>query len=213
VADFTLEAQSRTITGKQVSQLRNQGLVPAVVYGPGTDPVHIQVPYRPLEVTLMKAAGTNLIDIKVEGKMMTVLTRDVQRHILRGDILHVDFFAVDESQTLTADVFIQFVGENALVESKQAILLTGPSSLTIECLPSKLISAIEVDISGMAQIGDSVHVRDLNLGEGLTILNDPDELVVRVVQPSAARAEEELEIPASEMATVPPEIAEENEEE
>jgi large subunit ribosomal protein L25 len=210
MADFVIEAQPRTVTGKQVSQLRNQGIVPAVVYGSKTQPVHIQIPYRPLEVTLMKAGGTNLIDIQVDGKTHTVLTREVQRHIIKGSILHVDFVAIDLNQPITADVYIHFIGESPAVEAGQGMLLTGASSLSIETLPSNLPNHIEVDLSGLAELGDAIHVRDLDLGKGITIHNDPDELIVRVVQPASARAAEaEEEI---SMATVPPGLNDDEEE-
>lgn len=202
MADYVLEAQPRTIIGKQVRQLRNQGLVPAVVYGPKTEPVQIQVPYRPLEVTLMKAGGTHLIDIQVDKQIHTVLTRYVQRHVVKGNILHVDFFAVDINQTLTAEVFIHFVGQSPAVNASIGMLMTGTNSLTIETLPTNIPEYIEVDLSGLAQIGDSIHVRDLVPGEGIIILNDPDELIARIVQPSAARAAEEEEAAATVLEPV-----------
>lgn len=210
MADFVIEAQPRTITGKQVSQLRNQGIVPAVVYGSKTQPVHIQIPYRPLEVTLMKAGGTNLIDIQVDGNTHTVITREVQRHVIKGNIMHVDFIAVDMNQVINTDVFIHFVGESPVIESNQGMLLTGANSLSIETLPANLIDRIEVDLSALAEIGDAIHVRDLNLGDKITILNDPDELIVRVVQPASARAEEALE--DISMETVPPGINDDRDE-
>jgi large subunit ribosomal protein L25 len=111
--------------------------------------------------------------------------------VLRGDILHVDFFAVDANQTISADVFIQYIGESPAVEEGN-MLITGPSSLSIETLPSKLLSEITIDVSKLTEIGDSIFVRDLDLGEDFIIHNDPEELLVRVVQPSAARAEEDL---------------------
>ena len=196
MADFTLEAQPRDVTGKKVKRIRNKGMVPAVVYGPATAPSSIQIPYRPLEVTLMQAGGTNLIDISVEGQKHTVLTRDVQRHILRGDILHVDFFALDMNQPITADVFIRYSGESPAVENGEGIMITGPSSLSIETLPTKLISEVEVDISSLVHVGDSIHVRDLDLGEDVTVHNDPEELLARIVVPSAIRALEEEEAEA-----------------
>jgi large subunit ribosomal protein L25 len=210
MADFVIEAQPRTVTGKQVNQLRNQGIIPAVVYGSKTQPVHIQIPYRPLEVTLMKAGGTHLIDIQVDGKTHTVITREVQRHVIKGSILHVDFVAIDLNEPITADVYIRFTGESSAVNASLGMLLTGASSLTVETLPANLPDHIEVDLSGLANLGDAIHVRDLNLGEGITIHNDPDELIVRVVQPASARAEEaEEEI---SMETVPPGINDEEDE-
>jgi large subunit ribosomal protein L25 len=162
-----------------------------VVYGPNTAAFQIQIPYRALEVALMKAGGTHLIELQVNGKTHTVLTREVQRHILRGSILHVDFFAVAADQTIAADVFIQYVGESPAIAAGN-MLLTGPSSLSIETLPSKLLSEITIDVSNLTEVGDSIHVRDLDLGDDFVIHNDPDELLVRVVQPSAARMEEDL---------------------
>jgi large subunit ribosomal protein L25 len=201
MAEFVIDAQSRTITGKQVSQLRNQGIVPAVVYGSKTEPVHIQIPYRPLEVTLMKAGGTNLIDIQVDGQTHTVITREVQRHVIKGNIMHVDFIAINMDEPIMTDVFVHFVGESPAVSASLGILLTGASSLTIETLPANLIDRIEVDLTQLVNVGDAIHARDIVLGDKITLRNDPDELIVRVVQPSAARAAEaEDEI---SMATVP----------
>lgn len=193
---YTIEAQPRAITGKKVNQLRRQGLVPAVIYGAHISPVHVQIPYRPLEVTLMKAGGTNLIDVKVDGSTLTVLAREVQRGVLRADIRHVDFFAVDESSTIRVDVPLHFVNESAAVESRLGQLVTGPSSLTIETLPSKLLSQIEIDLSRIPNVNDTLYVRDLQLGEGIAIVNDPDEMVARI-SPVSTATEEETETEAT----------------
>jgi large subunit ribosomal protein L25 len=200
VADYVLEAQPRAVTGKKVGQLRTQGIVPIVVYGPRTETVHLQVPYRPLEVALMKVGGTSLIDITADGKTHTVLAREVQRDLLRGKILHVDFFAVDMSATIRAEVFIHLQGESPAVNQSLGIMVQGTNRLTIETLPSNLIQVINVDITGLEQIGDAIHVRDLSLGEGITIINDQDELIVRISQTSAARSEEDEEGAAAEGA-------------
>lgn len=189
---YSLEAQPRAITGKKVSQLRRQGLVPAVVYGANIAPVHVQIPYRPLEVTLMKAGGTHLIDLKVEDTTLTVLAREVQRDVLRADIRHVDFFAVDESSTIRVEVPLHFINESAAVEARLGILTAGPTTLTVETLPSKLLSQVEIDLSRMPHVGDALYVRDLNLGEGIQIVNDPDEMVARI-SPVVTATEEEAE--------------------
>lgn len=197
---YTLEAQPRALVGKKVSQLRAQGIVPIVVYGPQTEPLTLQVPYRPLEVALMKAGGTQLIDMTVNGKTITVLAREVQRDVLRGSILHADFFAVDESATISTEVQIHLEGDSPAVEMGLGMLLTGTNTITIETLPSKLLDSIHVDISSLKTAGDAIHVRDLDLGPDVKILNDPDDMIVRVTQTSAARAEEEAEEEASGMA-------------
>ena len=205
MATYTLDAQPRTITGKKAGQLRTQGLVPVVVYGPRIEPINLQIPYRPLELLLLKAGGTNLIDIQFDGKTQTVLTREVQRDFLRGTIMHVDFFAVDESSTIRTEVFIHMVGNSPAVAASLGILLNGTSTITIETLPSKLISTVEVDLSSLEKVGDSIHVRDLNLGPDITIINDPDEMIVRITQTSAARSDEE-EAAAADGTPAEPEV-------
>jgi large subunit ribosomal protein L25 len=199
VADkFTLDAQPRTIVGKKVKQLRRQGLIPVAVYGPKIDPMNLQIPARPLQVMLAKAGGTNLIDIQVDGNPTTVLAREVQRDVLRGDILYVDFFAVDLASTIKTDVPIHFVNESPAVATNQGIMITGPSMLTIETLPTNLISQIEVDLSRLVNVGDSFHVRDLDLGEDIVILHDPGEMIVHITQTSAGRSEEDELLEAAE---------------
>ncbi len=202
---YTLEAQSRTILGKKVSQLRRQGLVPVVVYGPKIQSMNLQIPYRPLQLTLAKAGGTQLIDIQVDGSTTTVLAREVQRDVLRDDILHVNFFAVDLKSVIRADIPVHFVGESPAVASKQGILITGPTVLTIEALPANLPGQIEIDLSRLAAVGDGIHVRDLDLDADILVINDPNEMIVHVTQPSAVRAEEEEEAAAAAAEEVPAE--------
>jgi large subunit ribosomal protein L25 len=203
VVDYVIEAEARSIVGKKVKQLRAQGIVPITVYGPKIEPLTLQVPYRPLQVTLMKAGGTHLIDVKVKGKTHTVLAREVQRDKLKGSILHVDFFAVDLKAKVTTHVPIQLVGESPAIVAKLGILLTGVNAVSIETLPTDLIDAIEVDLSGLKEVGDAIHVKDLKVSDKITILNDPEDMIARITQTSAARSEEEE---AAEEAAVSAEV-------
>ncbi len=191
VENYVIDAEPREIVGKKVSRLRRQGIVPVTVYGPKTQPVNLQVPYRPLQLALLKAGGTNLIQIIVDGNSTPVLAREVQRDILRNDIMHVDFFAVDMTAKIRIDVPLHFVGESIAVETKKGILVTGPTTITVETLPSNLLNQIEIDISGMNEVNDAIHVRDLNLSDDIVIINDPDEMIARIAQPGAARSEED----------------------
>jgi large subunit ribosomal protein L25 len=203
---FTLEAQPRTITGKKVKQLRRQGLVPVCVFGPKIEPMNLQIPVRSLQATLAKAGGTHLIDLQLDGDTTTVLAREVQRDVIRGDILHVDFFAVDLASSIKADIPIHFVNESPAVATNQGMLLTGPTTLTVETLPANLPSQIDIDLSRLVNIGDSIHVRDINLGPDITIINDPNEMIAQIAQPSAARAEEAEEEAPAEETTAEPEV-------
>ncbi len=177
---YTLDAQSRAITGKKVSQLRVKGLVPAVIYGARFQPVSVQIPYRPLEVALAHAGGTHLINLTIDGNVQSVITRSVQRDVLRGTIIHVDFLAVDASTRITADVPIHLVGESPAVTTRIGELLQQTQTLSIEAVPADLIDSIQVDISAMKSIGDAIHVRDLDINPNIIVNNDPSDLVVRI---------------------------------
>lgn len=191
MAEFAIEAQPRSMTGKKVRRLRSQGLVPGIVYGPTIEPVSVQLPRRPLEILLMKAGGTNLIEINISGETHTVLVREVQRHVLRDNILHVDFFALHMDQVISTDVFLRLTGESPAVAAGLGIVITGTSSLTIETLPMHLRNEIVISLDGLENIGDGIYVKDLDLGEEIRILNDPEEMLVRIIMPAAVEAEED----------------------
>ncbi|MDX2161293.1 MAG: 50S ribosomal protein L25 [bacterium] len=195
---YTLEAQPRTITGKKVSQLRNQGLVPAVIYGGKVQPVHLQIPYRALELALRKAGGTHLITITYDGAQQTVLAREVQRNILKGTINHVDFMAVDMAVKLRAEVRVHFVNEAPAVQRGLGVLLNGVQTLEIEALPSDLVDRIDVDLSSLQEVNDAIFVRDIKANDKVTIVTDGDEMVVRVIVQQVVEEAPLGEITASE---------------
>ena len=193
MAEFELAADLRLARGKKNRELRREGFVPGIVYGPSIEPMSVQFPYRSVEVTLMNAGGTNLIDIMVNGDSFPSLAREVQRDVVRGDILHVDFLAVDQTQRISVEVPIVMQGESPVVAAREGILITGRSSLTLEVYPSDIRDRIEIDLSTLTELGAEVLVRDLSFGESVTVHNDPNEMLAKIVQPAAARAEEELD--------------------
>ena len=193
MAEFQLAAELRKQRGKKNRKVRRQGFVPGIVYGPSIDPIGVQFPYRAIEVTLMNAGGTNLIDIEVNGETYPSLAREVQRDVVRGDILHVDFLAVDQSQRISVEVPIEMFGRSPVVVAREGILITGRSSLTLEVFPSDIRDRIVIDLSELTELGAEVLVRDLSFGENVTVHNDPNEMLAKIVQPAAARAEEDLD--------------------
>ncbi len=190
---YTLAADSREVTGKKVSQLRVKGLIPAVIYGSGTEPVHIQVPERDLYYLLLKAGGTNVIEIQVGSNKYNVLTRDVQRDVIKGNILHADFLAIDLRRRIQAEVPVTLVGESAAEKSRIGTILHALNSVQIEALPANIPERIEVDITNLAEVGDSITIGDLNLEGKFDILAEPDALIARVnpVVQAAETTEEE----------------------
>ena len=189
MAEFAITAETRKVIGKKNRALRREGYVPAVVYGPGSQPMSVQFPYRAIETTLMRAGGTNLIDIEIEGVKYPSLAREVQRDVVRGDILHVDFLAVDPNQRIRVEVPIVMEGRSPVVAAREGILIAGRSSLTLEVYPTDIRDRIVIDLSTLTELGAEVLVGDLAFGEQVTVHSDPNEMLAKIVQPAAARAE------------------------
>jgi len=175
---YSVTAEPRLVVGKKVKQLRRNGWIPAVIYGQ-REPVNVQVKEHDLFLTLRDAGTTNLIDLEFEGKKRTVLAREIQQHVTRGDLIHVDFMEVDMAQTITSEAVLVLAGESAAAaEGVGAVALT-LQAVEIECLPDNLVSEIEVDVSKIKSTSDILHVSDLVAPEGVTILTDPDTVVAR----------------------------------
>jgi large subunit ribosomal protein L25 len=189
---FLLNAQSRNLAGKRAKKLRRDGIIPAVIYGQGEN-LSIQVDNLPLRRVLREAGMTSLIDIELDGDKRTVLAKAVQTHQTRGDLIHVDFYEVDMKTKLVVEASLVTRGIAAPVSEG-----LGSTSLTlynveIECLPDNLISEIEVDLSLIEMPEDMIHVRDLDVPSGVTILEDDDTVVARFEYLIAEEEEEEEE--------------------
>jgi large subunit ribosomal protein L25 len=190
-----LMAEKRAALGKRVKQLRRQGWVPGVIYGHGFSPLALQFEKRSLRQVLSKVGGSQLVSVKIKGikQPEIALIRDVQRDPIRGTFLHVDFYRVQMTERLTAEIPLVIVGESPVVEARTGILLQGISAIEVECLPGDLVDAIEVDLSDLVEIDQGVYVRDLAVPAGIEILADPDEMIVRVVPLEAEELLEEEE--------------------
>ena len=201
-----LRATSRTVQGKKVKQLRTAGLIPAVMFGPDTPSNSIQVEQRELLKVLREAGSTALIDLYVddETKPKAVLAREIQRNPVTGHLLHVDFYQVRLTEKVKTTPRLEFVGESPMAKSGIGVLIHGMNEVEVECLPTDLISSITVDLSSLEGMDDNILISDLSVPPGVTILADPDDVVVSIVLSRMAAAEEEEEIELEEM-----EIAEE----
>jgi large subunit ribosomal protein L25 len=191
-----LVAERRTLFGKKVKRLRREGRTPAVMYGHGFDPVPLQFEERRLRQVLSHVGGSQLIGVRIKGeeRQEMTLVRDVQRDPIRLNVLHVDLYRVEMTERITAEIPLEIVGESPVVQSGEGILLMGVSAVEVECLPGDLVDAIEVDLSDLTELDQSLHVRDLAIPSGIDVLTDMDEMVARVVRPVSEEAlEEELE--------------------
>jgi large subunit ribosomal protein L25 len=199
-----LRSQSRTGIGKQAKRLRAEGWIPAVVYGANLASKPIQLEERSFQKTLQQAGSTSLIDLFVddEPKPYVVLPREIQRDILTGRLQHVDFYQVQLDKKIRTMPFIEIVGESPVVSSGRGILVHILNQVEVECLPTDLIHSIQVDVSRLQTLADTITIADLPVPEGVTIMADPADAVVSVVAPRVERVAEEEEIEAEEL---PPE--------
>jgi large subunit ribosomal protein L25 len=189
------------VTGKKVKQLRREGYVPGVIYGQ-SEPVKIQMDVKPLRRALRIAGTGQLVEIDINGKGYTVLAREIQQHVTRRDILHVDFLEVDMASTIRSEADLISLGESPLTESGEGIIAQVLHSVEIECLPDDLVSQIEFDISTIETTDDSITVADLAAPEGITILTDPETLIARFEYTPVAEEEEEEELEEMEAGDV-----------
>ena len=200
---ITLSAQPRTVTGKQVRQMRREGLVPAVVYGHRTAPLPVQIEERALRQALQRAGGNQLIRLHVGdgGTPRMVLLREVQREPISRRLLHVDLYEVVMTERIRAEIPVVFTGASPVVKRGDGLLYHGVETVEVECLPGDLIQHIEVDLSSLTEVDQEITVGSLNLGDKIEILSDPGEVLARVlpvqeeaVEEAAPAAEAEVEI-------------------
>lgn len=195
---ITLKAEKRDRAGKGVARsLRREGMIPSVLYRAGHS-LPIQMNRKELASFISSTAGEQvMVNLEFpDGEKRLALLKDYQVDPVKGELLHSDFFEVLLTEKVRVTVAVSTTGEPVGVKRDGGILQYGVREIEIECLPDKIPGHITVDVSGL-ELGKSVHVRDLVLGEGIKVLTDPDEVIATVT----AVVEEEA-VPAA------PEVAE-----
>ena len=195
--NIVIEAQKRTIKGKQVGALRRQGVLPGIIYGrigkEQLEPIAIQMDLHDVSQTIKKLTGSSLVTLDVEGDKYPAILREVQRDIIYGTLRHVDFMAVSLSETLQTAVPIELIGQAPAEINMAAVVVTGISELEIECLPQELPERIEVDATVLVDTNSVIYVKDLDLPENIIVLTDPEELVAGVTYVTIEEEPEEEE--------------------
>lgn len=192
----TITAQKREITGKKTQDLRNQGLLPVVTYGPKQETMSLQIDAKEF-VKAFKAVGhTGLINLDIAGKKTPVLVRDLQFDPIRNDIIHVDFYAPDMSQTTEVSVPLTFIGEALAVKDLHGEFVRNIDELEIEALPQDIPHEINVDISVLKTFEDRILASDIKLPAGVKLLTDAEQIVALVT--AHQEVEEELATPIEE---------------
>jgi large subunit ribosomal protein L25 len=205
-----LTAHTRLETGRSaVNKIKQQGLVPAVVYGGQEKPINLSIKAREIGNILAHATSEHfLVDLEIadgssKGNRLA-LVQEVQHDALKGHVLHVDFHAVKADEKLHAEIPVVTAGEPSGVKNFGGILEISMHAIEVECLPKDLPDLITIDVSAL-NVGDGIHVKDIQFPEGVTSRVDGDLTVVRVAAPTV-----EVEpTPAAEAAATGPEVIKE----
>lgn len=204
MAEIILQATPRPPQGtRPARRLRGEGKIPGVVYGLGEAPITLSVEWRELRAALVTEQGLNaVIHLEIEGQRTPTLVKDIQRHKVRRDVLHVDFIRVDLNKTVEVEVPVHLEGEAEAVTAENGVVDQVLTALLITAKPADIPSALTVDISGL-EVGHAVRVGDIALPAGVTTHVDPEEAVVIASHQVVEVAEGEEAPEAAEAAEAP----------
>ncbi len=197
-----LKAFPRQPLGKRSRRLLREGKLPAVVYGHNTEATPITLDRLEFQKVFLRSGRTHLVDLAIDGRTEKVLVREIQTHPRRLGPIHVDFYQVNLQEKIEVEVPVHVVGDSAPVKRGDADILQPLHSIRVECLPSDIPESFEVDITPLEEIEMELRVSDLSVPKGVSVLEDADELVVKIVHKRELKIEEE--VPAVE-AGVPAE--------
>jgi large subunit ribosomal protein L25 len=196
--DSKLIAKKRDLQGSANSRrLRKAGNLPGVIYGDGKEATPILLNMHDFEQLLHHhTSETVLVDIAIEGEgEISALVKDVQHHPVTGDLVHVDLQKMDAKKVIQVEIQVELVGEANGVKAG-GILDLVMHTISIECLPGDLSESIEIDVSEM-EIGDALHLGDLELDSKFKVLGDKESIVVSVSEPHVETEEDEDEAGAA----------------
>ena len=179
---ISLELSPREVLGKKVKRLRRQGVIPVHLYGPGVDPQPLQCETTKLVDVLVRAGGNTAVTVTVQGGQETHLAfaREIQWDPRRDDILHVDFLAVDASRPVSAQVPITLIGDSPGARTAGGTVMQQLRDLNVEALPLEVPRELELDLSMLTEPDGVLRAADIVIPGNVTLLTDPEDVVVRI---------------------------------
>jgi large subunit ribosomal protein L25 len=200
-----LEAQKREISGKDPKDLREGGLIPGEMYGHGFENVHIAVSSKEFKSIFKQAGESTIVTLAVDGKEYPVIIYDVQRDALKDEFSSIDFYRVHMDEKIKTRVPLVFVGEAPAVKEKGGVLIKSVEEVEVEALPGNLPHQLEIDLSSLTEIHQSLHGKDIRVPEGVRLFIEPEMGIATVIE---QQKEEVVEAPKEEAAVEGAEIAE-----
>jgi len=188
--NFFLQAKLRETSKKARKALRQDGMIPAVLYGHGIKSQNLSLAKKIFEKIYHQIGESTIIDVEVEGgRTFKALIQAIDRHPTTSDILHVDLYQIRMDEKISHDVPLNYIGESKAIKEMGGILVKNLSNLPIRCLPGDLPSDIQVDISSLVDFDAHITIADIKVPKGVEILAKPEEVLALVEPP---RSEEEL---------------------
>ncbi len=193
-------------------------IIPAVIYGSGATNESLSVNRGEFEKVFAQSGESGLISLSIgDAAGVPVIIKDLQMDPVKHRIIHVDFYKVNMKEKVKAEVSLEFVGEAPAVKAFGGIVMHNFDTLEIECLPADLMQKVEVDMSGLKNIGDAIHISDIKLPSGVVFVSEPETMIAQVIEPKKtvedAAADAALDAPAAEGEAKPEEKKEEKAEE
>ncbi len=201
-----ISATVRDVFGKKLTELRKNGQLPAVVYGNKKDNIAISVDTKEFKKAFSTAGYSTIVELKLDGQTSeNVLIHDIATDPITSEVSHVDLYRINMNKIIRTEVPLHFIGEAPAVFQQEGTLFKNIEEIEVETLPATLPSHIEVDIAVLDDFTKSIHVSDLKVEEGVTILTELDQLICKVEPP---RSEEEIAALDEEIGDTIPEGAE-----
>lgn len=209
---YKLQAEKRVAHGSNANKkIRKEELVPAVLYQKDEENVNLQVVAKDLDKVVAEAGTSAIVTLSFDGTEKKVIIRDYQRHPFKNMFLHVDFLGVNMNETLKVSIPVVLLNRDEVIV-QPSVLMQGLNELEIEALPSDIPAQIEFDVQNL-QIGDVVTVSELEIPEGVTVLNDAEEMIASLSEPKEEELDEEIEdVDAADVEVIGEESDEEAEE-
>jgi len=189
--EIKINASPRKTVRKGVKALRREGQLPAILYGRNFETLPIMFDYRETSRVIQRLGSSTLVVIDLGEESHYALIREKQRDVIKGNLLHVDFQVVSLTEKVHAEVSVELIGESPAVKDLGGLIIVNNEQLEVEALPRDLPDRIEIDVSSLQEIGDTIYVRDLTLEGEVTILADEDEPIVLITLPSVEEEPEE----------------------
>lgn len=191
---ISLVVQKREETGKKLKKLREEKMIPGIIYGKEAKNLPVKVDYKKFKETYKIVGESSILNLKIEGenKEYPVLIREVQKDPLTENIIHVDFYQLPMNKEVGVTVPFEFEGVAPAEKERGAILVKNLHEIEIKALPKNLIHSIKIDLSSLKNIDDEIRIKDLKLPEGVKIEADPEEIIVVAIAPKEEKIEEEV---------------------